>query len=51
MLGKEVYSFNEVKQAGYYQVNFNGSNFASGIYFCKIEAGEFIQTKRMVLIK
>lgn len=51
ILGREVYSFKELKQAGYHQINFDGKNLSSGIYFYKIEASNFIQTKRMVLIK
>ncbi|MBP9095757.1 MAG: T9SS type A sorting domain-containing protein [Ignavibacteria bacterium] len=44
---------NEYKEAGYYAVDFNASNFASGIYYYSIVAGEnkFIATKKMVLIK
>ena len=42
---------NENKRPGYYDVNFNGSNFASGMYFYKIEAGSFVQTRRMILVK
>lgn len=52
VLGKEVKSLvSENKLAGYYDVEFNASDFASGIYFYKIEAGDFVQTKRMILIK
>ncbi|HEX2786965.1 MAG TPA: T9SS type A sorting domain-containing protein [Ignavibacteria bacterium] len=36
---------------GAYYVDFNGSNLASGIYFCRIQTGNFVQTKRMMLIK
>jgi hypothetical protein len=42
---------NEFKSAGSYKLVFNGTSFASGVYFYKIEAGNFIETKRMVLIK
>ena len=49
---------NEYRNAGYYDVNFDGTNLASGIYFYKIEVrqGEsstvsFVETKKMVLIK
>ncbi len=42
---------NEKKDAGYYNVNFDASNYASGMYFYKIEAGEFVETKKMVLVK
>ena len=42
---------NEKQYAGRYQVSFKGSNLPSGMYFCKMEAGDFVQTRRMVLIK
>jgi hypothetical protein len=52
ILGREIYSLvNENKQAGYYSVNFNGSNLASGIYFYRIKAGDYVNVKRMALIK
>ena len=52
VLGKEVARLvNETKAAGYYNVNFDATNFGSGMYFYKIEAGNFTQTKRMLLIK
>ncbi len=52
ILGRKVKELvNEKKDAGTYYVLFDGSNFASGVYFYKIEAGSFIETKKMVLIK
>ncbi len=42
---------NDFKQAGSYEVTFDGSELASGVYFYHIQAGEFVQTKRMLLIK
>lgn len=52
ILGREIKTLvNEFKQAGSYLISFNGSEFASGVYFYRIEAGSFIQVKRMVLVK
>lgn len=52
VLGKLVKELvNEYKDAGTYTVTFDGSNFASGVYFYKIDAGTFVNTKKMVLIK
>jgi N-acetylneuraminic acid mutarotase len=48
-LVKELIS--EYKPAGIHVISFNGTNFASGIYFYRIEAGTFVDTKKMVLIK
>lgn len=52
-IGEEVARLvnNEFKSAGNYSVSFDGSNFGSGIYFYSIEAGQFKETKKMVLIK
>lgn len=50
--GREVQTLvNEVKKPDNYSVNFNGSNLSSGIYFYKITAGEFTETKKMILVK
>ncbi len=52
VLGREIKTLvNEVKQAGKYTVEFNGHNFASGVYFYRIESGKFTEVKRMVLVK
>jgi hypothetical protein len=42
---------NEQRAAGYYTVEFNASNLSSGMYFYRIEAGEFTTTKKMILVK
>ena len=52
VLGREVATLvNEEKPAGEYEVKFNGANLPSGIYFYQLKAGEFIETKKMVLLK
>jgi len=62
LLGNEIVTLvNEEKPAGIYEVEFSalsGSAFdsnaytlTSGIYFYRLQAGDFIQTKRMILIK
>jgi hypothetical protein len=40
-----------VKEAGTYNIDFNASELPSGIYFYRLQAGSFIQTKKMVLLK
>jgi hypothetical protein len=56
ILGKEVQKLiDEIKEAGYYSVEFDGSNLASGVYFYRIlaegEAQKFTKTLKMVLVK
>lgn len=53
ILGREVTTLvrNEFKQAGRYEVSWNANNYASGVYFYRIEAGSFVSAKKMVLIK
>jgi len=42
---------NKVKEAGTYEVEFDASSLTSGIYFYRLQAGEYIETKKMVLMK
>ncbi len=52
VLGNEVKTLvNEIKPAGYFEVEFNGSNLPSGIYYYKLEAGSFSQVKKMMIVK
>ncbi len=53
VLGNEVATLvNENKPAGNYEVEFDGSNFPSGLYFYSLEVdGNHIDTKRMILLK
>ena len=53
ILGTEIAELisNEQKSAGRYEVNFDASKFASGTYIYKLQAGDFIETKKMILIK
>ncbi|MCZ6702270.1 MAG: T9SS type A sorting domain-containing protein [Ignavibacteria bacterium] len=51
-LGAEVSTLvNEVREAGSYEINFNANNFSSGIYYYKIASGNFVETKKMILLK
>jgi len=52
VLGREVRTLvNEVKSVGTYSVDFNASEFSSGVYFYKLESEGFSDIKRMMLIK
>jgi hypothetical protein len=52
ILGREVNVLvNEVKNPGFYSVDFNGSSLSSGLYFYKMESNGFVDTKKMTLIK
>ena len=52
VLGKEIKTLvNEIQNQGNYEVEFNASNFSSGIYFYSINAGNFSATKKMILIR
>lgn len=51
-LGMGVSSLvNETKSAGTYEVEFNAAGLSSGIYYYTIQAGSFIETKKMILMK
>ena len=51
-LGQEVATLvNEEKAPGNYEVKFDGSNLASGMYVYRLQAGEFVQVKKMLLLR
>jgi hypothetical protein len=52
MLGMEVATLvNAEKPAGIHTVQFDGSGLASGVYFYQVRAGQFVQTRNLVLVK
>ena len=52
MLGREIETLvNEEKPAGEYYVNFDGTNFSSGVYLYKLQTGTYIQAKKLLLLK
>jgi len=52
VLGHNVATLvNEKQNAGSYRISFEGRNLSSGVYFYKLDAGEFSETKRMILLK
>ena len=52
MTGREMITIvNEFKDAGYYVVKFNASSLASGTYIYRIESGNFVSARKMVLLK
>jgi len=42
---------NEEKLTGNYSINFNAGSFASGVYFYRMQAGSFVETKKLILMK
>jgi hypothetical protein len=52
ILGREIKTLvNEQLKPGIYEVEFDGTNLPSGVYFYKLVSGDFTQSKKMVLIK
>jgi hypothetical protein len=52
MLGREVSVLvNERKDAGVHEVKFDASGLASGVYLYRLQAGEFVQTRKLVLLQ
>ncbi len=52
ILGKEVATLvNEYRPAGRYDIEFNASNFSSGVYIYQLKTGSFTGTKKMILMR
>ena len=52
MLGELMKTLvNENQEAGYYKINFDAGSLSNGVYFYKIQAGNFASTKKMLLLK
>jgi hypothetical protein len=52
VLGNEISTLiNEERSAGKYEVEFDGSKLSSGVYFYQIKAGDFVDSKKMILMK
>jgi hypothetical protein len=50
--GKKIETMvNQNMQAGYYRIDWNASKYSSGVYYYRLEAGEFTEAKKMVLLK
>ena len=52
LLGRKIRTLlNNELEAGYYEISFDANNLPGGIYFYRIQSGDFIQTKKMILMK
>jgi len=51
-LGQQVATLvNETQDAGYHDARFDASGLASGVYFYRMQAGNFIQAKKLLLLR
>jgi len=52
VLGGEIMVLvNEIKEAGKHSISFDASNLPSGVYFYKLQSGDFVTSKKMILMK
>jgi len=52
VLGRKIATLINTRQsAGYYTFTLNASNLATGIYFYRLQAGNFVSTRKMMLVK
>jgi formylglycine-generating enzyme len=51
-LGQQISLLQDGEQEpGYHEVRFDGSNLASGVYFCRMQAGDFVITRKLLLVR
>jgi hypothetical protein len=51
-LGQQVATLvNRNEEAGYHSVRFDGSNLASGAYFYRLQAGTYVETRKLLLLR
>jgi hypothetical protein len=51
-LGQQVAMLvNRNEEAGYHSVRFDGSNLASGVYFYRLQAGTYVETRKLLLLR
>jgi endoglucanase len=52
VLGREVETlFHELKSAGSYEINWNAARLTSGVYFYRLQAGSFLETRKLILLQ
>jgi len=52
VLGRQVATLvNDNKQAGNYSVKFDGSKLVSGVYFYRMQVGDYVNTKKIIILK
>jgi hypothetical protein len=52
ILGTEAATLvDEEELAGTYEINWNAANLPSGVYFYRLQAGEFVDTKKLLLLR
>ena len=52
VLGKKISKLvDDGKSAGSYKIEFDGSKYTSGVYFYRMQAGDYIETKKLILLK
>ena len=50
--GKQIQSLlNDFQSPGYHSINWDASSYPSGMYFAEIKAGQYVRTKKLILIK